>query len=156
MIETGSQAPDFSLETSDGVVSFSDFKGHKNVMLIFYPLDWTGTWSKEIPDLEANLGLFEDLDTQVLGVSIDTKHSHKNWAVSLGGVNFPLLSDWHPKGQMAKRYGVYSEEKGYSIRSTVIIDKQGIVRYSEAVEPGGRRYANELAEICSQVLWETM
>ena len=110
MIETGSQAPDFSLETSDGVVSFSDFQGHKNVMLIFYPLDWTGTWSKEIPDLEANLELFEDLDTQVLGVSIDTKHSHKNWAVSLGGVNFPLLSDWHPKGQMAKTYGVYRKK----------------------------------------------
>ena len=101
--------------------------------------------------METNLGLFKDLDTQVLGVSIDTKHSHKNWAASMGGVNFPLLSDWHPKGEMSKSYGVYSEEKGYSIRSTVIIDKQGIVCYSQTIEPGNRRYASELAEICRQL-----
>ena len=101
--------------------------------------------------MEANLGLFKDLDTQVLGVSIDTKHSHKNWASSMGGVHFPLLSDWHPKGEMSKRYGVYSEEKGHSIRSTVIIDKQGIVCYSQTIEPGNRRYASELAEICRQL-----
>jgi len=112
MIQIGSQAPDFSLATSEGPVSLCDYRGYRNVMLIFYPLDWTGTWSKEIPDLEANLGLFKDLDTQVLGVSIDTKHSHKNWAASMGGVSFPLLSDWHPKGEMGKSYGVYSEEKG--------------------------------------------
>ena len=70
----------------------------------------------------------------------------------MGGVSFPLLSDWHPKGEMGKSYGVYSEEKGFTVRSTVIIDKQGIVRYSQAVEPGGRRHATELAEICRKVL----
>ena len=70
----------------------------------------------------------------------------------MGGVSFPLLSDWHPKGEMGKSYGVYSEEKGFTVRSTVIIDKQGIVRYSQAIEPGGRRHATELAEICRKVL----
>ena len=70
----------------------------------------------------------------------------------MGGVSFPLLSDWHPKGEMGKSYGVYSEEKGYTIRSTVIIDKGGIVRYSQSVKPGDRRHAKELADICGKVL----
>ena len=70
----------------------------------------------------------------------------------MGGVSFPLLSDWHPKGEMGKSYGVYSEEKGFTVRSTVIIDKGGIIRYSQAVEPGGRRHAKELADICRKVL----
>ena len=73
---------------------------------------------------------FNEADTQVLGVSIDSKHSHKNWAESLGGVSYPLLQDFHPKGAMAISYGNYLENKGYIARSTVIVDKKGIVRYS--------------------------
>ena len=100
MIEVGNPAPEFKLHGTTGEISLANFKDRMNVILVFYPLDWTGTWSKEIPDLEANLSLFEKLDTQVLGVSIDTKHSHKNWAESLGGISFPLLSDWHPTSSM--------------------------------------------------------
>ena len=85
-------------------------------------------------------------------MSIDSKHSHKNWAESLGGISFPLLSDWHPKGRMASDFGVYSEEKGFTLRSTVIIDKDGVVRWSEPVPPGERRYATELVDVCRKAL----
>ena len=85
---------------------------------------------------------FNAVDTQVLGVSVDSKHSHKNWAESLGGVSYPLLEDFHPKGLMATSYGTYLEDKGFTTRSTVIVDKQGLVQYS--VMANGERVISEL------------
>ena len=92
---------------------------------------------------------FNEADTQVLGVSIDSKHSHKNWAVSLGGVSYPLLQDFHPKGAMAISYGNYLENKGYIARSTVIVDKNGIVRYS--VMADGERIISGLLAECKKI-----
>ena len=92
---------------------------------------------------------FKEADTQVLGVSIDSKHSHKKWAESLGGVSYPLLQDFHPKGSMATSYGTYLENKGFAARSTVIVDKQGSVRYS--VMADGERIISELLAECKKV-----
>jgi len=92
---------------------------------------------------------FKEADTQVLGVSIDSKHSHKKWAESLGGVSYPLLQDFHPKGSMATSYGAYLENKGFAARSTVIVDKQGSVRYS--VMADGERIIGELLAECKKV-----
>jgi len=92
---------------------------------------------------------FKAEDTQVLGISVDSKESHENWAKSLGGVSFPLLQDYHPKGAMAKSYGVYLEDKGYAARSTVIVDKKGIVRYSSNSE--GERNISELLKECIKI-----
>ena len=92
---------------------------------------------------------FNEVDTQVLGVSIDSKHSHKNWAESLGGVSFPLLQDFHPKGAMAISYGNYLENKGQIARSTVIVDKQGIVKYSAMAD--GERVISELLAECKNI-----
>ena len=150
MITIGSEAPDFKLESQfDVEYTLSQFKGVKNVMLVFYPLDWTYTWSKEIPKIESMIDRFNEADTQVLGVSIDSKHSHKNWAESLGGVTFPLLQDFHPKGAMAISYGNYLEDKGKIARSTVIVDKQGIVRYASLAD--GERIISELLAECKKI-----
>ena len=150
MIAVGSDAPDFKLDSQfDTEYTLSKFKGSKNVMLFFYPLDWTYTWSKEIPKIESIIGRFIEVDTQVLGVSIDSKHSHKNWAESLGGVSFPLLQDFHPKGAMAISYGNYLENKGKIARSTVIVDKQGIVRFSAMAD--GERIISELLAECKNI-----
>ena len=92
---------------------------------------------------------FKEADTQVLGVSIDSKHSHKYWAESLGGVSYPLLQDFHPKGAMSTSYGAYLENKGFAARSTVIVDKQGSVRYS--VMADGERIIGELLAECKKV-----
>ena len=92
---------------------------------------------------------FNAVDTQVLGVSVDSKHSHKNWAESLGGVSYPLLQDFHPKGSMATSYGTYLEDKGFTTRSTVIVDKQGLVQYS--VLANGERGISELLAECKKV-----
>ena len=92
---------------------------------------------------------FNAVDTQVLGVSVDSKESHENWAKSLGGVTFPLLQDYHPKGSVAKSYGVYLDDKGYSARSTFIVDKKGIVRYS--VKADGERDISILLTECEKI-----
>ena len=92
---------------------------------------------------------FNAVDTQVLGVSVDSKHSHKNWAESLGGVSYPLLQDFHPKGSMATSYGTYLGDKGFTTRSTVIVDKKGLVQYS--VLANGERVISELLVECKKV-----
>jgi len=152
MIAVGSAAPDFKLDSQfDTEYSLSQFKGNKNVMLVFYPLDWTPTWSREIPGIESMIDQFKAADTQVLGVSIDSKYSHDNWAKSLGGISYPLLQDFEPKGGMAKAYGAYLADKGITDRATVIIDKQGVVQYSVGVGPGGERDISALLAECQQV-----
>ena len=92
---------------------------------------------------------FKAADTQVLGVSIDSKESHDNWAKSLGGISYPLLQDYHPKGSMATSYGTYLENKGFAARSTVIVDKQGSVRYSGMAN--GERDISALLAECKKV-----
>ena len=73
---------------------------------------------------------FERYDAQVLGISVDSVPSHVAFAKSLGGIErYPLLADFHPKGEVSKKYGVYIDEKGHCERAIVIVDKQGIVRY---------------------------
>jgi alkyl hydroperoxide reductase subunit AhpC len=94
--------------------------------------------------LEALKEEFKASDTQVMGVSVDSRFSHDNWAKSCGGVSFPLLQDFHPKGEMAKKYGVFLEDRGITDRATVIIDKQGVVRYAKSVTPAGERNPKEL------------
>ncbi len=97
------------------------------------------------------LGEFERANTQVLGVSVDSNYSHDNWAKSLGGVTFPLLADFHPKGAVAQKYGLYLAEKGITDRATVIIDKNGIVRYAVSVTPAGKRNPKDLLVECEKV-----
>ena len=94
---------------------------------------------------------FEAANTQVMGISVDSIHSHANWAAGLGGVSFPLLADFHPKGEMARSYGTYLEEAGITDRATVIIDADGIVRHASSVSPKGKRDAAELAGLCEEI-----
>jgi alkyl hydroperoxide reductase subunit AhpC len=87
-----------------------------------------------MPSYEADLSRFADADTQVLGISIDSIPSHVAWAKSLGGVNYPLLADFEPKGAVAKSFGAYRAADGISERALFIIDKQGKVAYKDIHE----------------------
>lgn len=104
-----------------------------------------------MPGIESILDQFKAADTQVLGVSIDSRYSHENWANSLGGVSFPLLADFHPKGAMAKSFGIYLDDKGITDRATVIVDKEGMVRYAASVTPAGERNPKDLLAECQKV-----
>jgi hypothetical protein len=101
--------------------------------------------------VEALQERFLAANTQVLGVSIDSIYCHVNWAMSLGGISFPLLADFHPKGAVAKAYGLYLEDAGITDRATVIINADGVVRHVSSVTPSGKRDIAELAALCEGV-----
>ena len=101
----------------------------------------------ELRALQENLPRFAELDAQVLGISVDSVHSHGAFAEQLGGLDFPLLADFHPKGEMAQAYGVWREDRGYSRRAVFILDRQGIVRYRQVLDRG----APEVEELLNVV-----
>jgi glutaredoxin-related protein len=104
-----------------------------------------------VPALEALQDRFRAAHTQVLGVSVDSIHSHANWARDLGGISFPLLSDFEPKGAVARAYGLYLEKPGITDRATVWIDAAGVVRHASSVGPGGERDIAELAALAERL-----
>jgi len=104
-----------------------------------------------VPGVEAFLPRFRAAHTQVLGVSIDSIHCHANWARDLGGVSFPLLADFQPKGAVAQSYGLYLADAGITDRGTVLIDSSGSARHASSVTPAGQRDIEELAALCEQV-----
>jgi glutaredoxin len=101
-----------------------------------------------VPAAQALLPRFRAAHTQVLGVSVDSLYSHANWARALGGISFPLLSDFQPKGAMAAAYGLYLDGPGITDRATVLIDSGGSARHASSVGPGGERSIEELAALC--------
>lgn len=104
-----------------------------------------------MPDIESKIDQFKAADTQVLSISIDSRFSHENWASSIGGISYPLLADFHPKGAAAEAYGLYLADKGVTDRATVIIDKEGVVQYAKSVGLDGLRSADDLLAECQKV-----
>jgi peroxiredoxin (alkyl hydroperoxide reductase subunit C) len=135
-LEVGAQAPEFVLKDQNNQeVHLSDLRGKKHVLLVFYPLAFSGTCQGELDELRDNLGDFQNDDVQVLAISVDSAYSHKVWA-EREGFDFPLLADFWPHGEVAYAYGVFNRDKGYANRGTFLIDRDGIIRYAEMNEPG--------------------
>lgn len=129
MLKIGDPAPDFTLQAHiERTVTLSQFHGRKNVVLAFFPLAWTPVCSEQIPSYQAEKDRFATLNTQVLGISIDSLFSHQAWAETLGGIEYPLLSDFWPHGAVAEKYGVMTRD-GHTERAIFVIDRQGIIRY---------------------------
>jgi peroxiredoxin (alkyl hydroperoxide reductase subunit C) len=138
-IEVGAQAPDFVLKDQNNQeVRLSDFRGSKNVLLVFYPLAFTGTCQGELCAIRDHFNDFVNDTTQVLSVSVDSPYAHKVWAIEQG-YEFPLLADFWPHGGVAQAYGVFNDERGFANRGTFIIDRDGVVRYAEMNLPGEAR-----------------
>ena len=130
-IAVGQTAPDFSLKDQyDKDVKLSDFAGKKNVVLVFYPLDWSPVCTNEHACLVNDMKRFETLDAAVLGVSVDSAWSHKAYAEKMG-IRYSLLADFNPRGAMADKYGVYLAEKGITGRAIVIVGKDGKVAWAK-------------------------
>lgn len=138
-LAVGAEAPDFTLpDYNKEQVSLSDFRGKKNVLLVFYPFAFSGVCQGELCQVRDDLSDFQNDDVQVLGVSVDTPFSLKAWA-NEQNYTFPLLSDFWPHGETAKAYGVFNEKAGMANRGTFLIDREGKVRFAEANEPGEAR-----------------
>jgi peroxiredoxin len=127
-LPVGMKAPDLTLrDANDKPVSLSQFHG-KNVVLVFYPLDWSPACSDQLSLYQSDLAEFEKYNTQVIGISVDSIYSHGAWS-SVRGITFPLLSDFNPKGEVANRYHVLRHSSGFSDRALFVIDPQGIIRF---------------------------
>jgi peroxiredoxin len=128
-IAVGQTAPDFNLKDQyDKEVKLSDFAGKKNVLLMFYPLDWSPVCTREHACFVSDMKKFETLDAEVLGVSVDSAWSHKAYAEKMG-IKYSLLADFQPRGAMADKYGAYLPEKGITGRAIVIVNKDGKVAW---------------------------
>jgi peroxiredoxin len=129
MIAPGSPAPDFRLPDQDGnKVSLGDFRG-RTVVLVFYPADFSPVCTDQLSVYQEVLSELESRDVQLLGISVDGAYCHKAFQSHLN-LSFPLLADFHPKGEVAKAYGVWSEEFGVSGRALVMIGPDGTVDWS--------------------------
>ncbi|GGL98159.1 MULTISPECIES: peroxiredoxin [Micromonospora] len=138
-IEVGAEAPDFVLKDQNNQeVRLSDFRGKRTVLLVFYPLAFTGVCSGELCEVRDNLNEYVNDDVQVLTVSVDSVYTHKVWAEK-EGYQFPLLADFWPHGAVAQAYQVFNEVAGIANRGTFVIDKAGVVRFAEMNMPGEAR-----------------
>ena len=128
-VDVGSVAPNFTLKDQNNQdVSLADFKGDRNVVLVFYPLTFTGVCQGELCSIRDDIGSYQNDDVQVLAVSVDSVFAHKVWA-DQQGYTFPLLADFWPHGAVAESYGVFNADRGIAVRGTFVIDKTGVVRY---------------------------
>jgi peroxiredoxin len=129
-LETGAPAPDFTLRDQHGqTVTLSSFVGEKAVVLVFYPFAFSGVCTGELCEIRDNLPTFESEEVQLLAVSCDPMFALRAFA-DQDGLTFPLLSDFWPHGAVSSAYGVFDEARGCSQRSTFIIDRDGILRWS--------------------------
>ena len=138
-IETGQKAPELVLrDTEKNIVKLSDLQG-KNVVLLFFPLAFTGVCTKELCSVRDNIGMYNGLDAEVFGISVDSLYSLKKFKEEQT-LNFTLLSDFNKEASTlyGTIYETFSNDmKGVSKRSAFVIDKDGIVRYAEVLENAG-------------------
>jgi alkyl hydroperoxide reductase subunit AhpC len=144
MVKVGEKAPVFSLEGTKGQFNLEAQKG-KWTVLFFYPLDFTFVCPTEVTGFSNKIEEFTKANADVVGVSIDSVHSHYAWIKSLGGLNYPLLSDIHKA--VSKAYDVLIEDKGYALRGTFIIDPELKVRFMQVNDASVGRSIEETLRI---------
>ena len=136
-LEVGDQAPDFTLKDQNNQAwTLSELRGDRNVLVVFYPLAFSGICTGELDQLRDNLAEFADV--QVLAVSVDSGYTLKAWS-DQQGYDFPLLSDFWPHGKVAQDYGVFNDKAGMANRGTFLVDTDGVIRFAEMNQPGEAR-----------------
>jgi mycoredoxin-dependent peroxiredoxin len=139
VLEVGSEAPDFTLRDQDQQpVSLSDFRDRKNVLLVFFPLAFTGVCQGELDEIRDHLPEYENDTVQTIAISVGPPPTHKVWAAE-SGFTFPVLSDFWPHGEVAQSYGVFNDKAGFPNRGTFVVDKSGIITFAEMKQPGEAR-----------------
>lgn len=157
-IRVGSPAPDFELPSSElgdngkpgRPIRLSDYRGKRVVVLAFYPLDFSPVCSVENACFQKTAHRYEQADAQVLGISVDSAWTHAAFAKELG-LGYPLLADFHPKGEVARKYGLYLEESGITARATVVIGKDGLVKMVQVQQIPEPRSGPKLLEFLEKL-----
>mgnify|MGYP002838966697 CR=1 FL=1 len=132
MINVGQPAPNFTLvDQNRQKVTLSQFRMSKNVVLSFHIYSFTSGWTDQVSSFRAANPKFEEQDTQVLGISTDASATQNAFSTTMGNITYPLLSDFYPHGEVAQRYGVFNDEQGTPFRAVILIDKQGVIRFTQ-------------------------
>ena len=150
-LEIGEAAPDFTLRDQFGQdVRLSSYRGEKAVALVFYPFAFSGVCTSEMAGIRARLAQLLTFGSEVLAISCDPVYSLRAFADS-DGLNFPLLSDFWPHGEVSRDYAVFDERAGHPLRSSYVVDREGIIRWSVHSAPGVARdldeHVRELAQL---------
>lgn len=136
-IEIGKEAPDFTLEDQDGEeFTLRDYTERTKVLLSFHPLAGTSVCAEQMKSLDNNMRKFQELNTVPIGISVDPVPSKKLWAEKLGLKDLRILSDFWPHGKVAKKYGLFMEEEGFSKRANVLMDEDQTVIFSKVYKMG--------------------
>jgi mycoredoxin-dependent peroxiredoxin len=150
-LEIGSPAPDFELRDQHGqAVSLASYRGRRTVVVMFYPFAFSRVCSGELGAVRDDLSRFVSDDVQLLAVSCDPMFSLRAFAEQ-DGLTFPLLSDFWPHGAVAETYGVFNERRGCADRSTFIVDKQGVLRWSVHNAMPDARDLEQQAKVLAEV-----
>lgn len=137
--QVGQLAPNFTLrDQNNEEVTLADFRGKQAVLIIFYPLAFTGICTGELEHVRDELDTFQNDDVQIVTVSVDSAYAHKIFS-EREGFEFPLLSDFWPHGAVAQAYGAFNDQAGIANRGTFLVDRDGIVRFTEMNGPGEGR-----------------
>lgn len=150
ILEKGTPAPDFELSaTPDQKLKRSDFLG-KNLILVFYPADWSPVCGDQVALYNEMLSIFRKHNADILGISVDSAWCHDAFMADRK-LHYPLLADFHPKGEISKAYGAYNDENGTSKRALFVIDKDGIIQWSylspDGINPGADGIIDALEEL---------
>src|SRR5436190_1107744 len=152
-LPAGTAAPDFALKsTPDQTVKLSEFRG-RPVVLAFYPADWSPVCGDQMTLYNEMLSEFQEFGAEILGISVDGAWCHAAFCRDRK-LHFPLLADFEPKGEVARRYGVYRQSDGTSERALFVIDAEGIIHWSYVspvgVNPGAGGILAALEELQGQ------
>jgi peroxiredoxin len=144
----GGQAPDFTLRDQFGQdVTLSSYRGRKAVAILFYPYAFSGVCTGEMAGIRDRLDEFMTFGTEVLAISCDPIYSLRAFA-DQDGLNFPLLSDFWPHGEVCRAYDVFDEAKGAAQRSSYVIDREGVLRWAvHNANPQGRDLDEHLRQL---------
>ncbi len=138
-VEAGQQAPDFDLQVDKETrARLQDFRGEKNVLLVFHPFAFTGICEAEACDIEDNLERYQAADTEVVFVSCDAWPARQAWKKELGH-HYTFASDFWPHGAAAQAYGIFNDALGVSTRGSFLIGKDGVVKWALVHDLGDRR-----------------
>jgi len=134
-LPAGTKSPEFNLAAPSGqAISLMDYRDQP-VILAFYPADWSPVCGDQMSLYNEALPIFEEYNAQLLGISVDGRWSHQAYTADRN-LKFPLLADFEPKGEIARRYGVYDYGAGLSQRGLFVIDSQGVIQWSYVSPPG--------------------
>jgi peroxiredoxin len=152
-LEAGAAAPGWELKsTPDQTVRLTDFRG-RNLIMAFYPADWSPVCTDQMALYNEILAEFKRLNAELVGISIDHAWCHNAFAASRN-LHFPLLADFHPKGEVGRRYGVYDDATGMEERALFVVDGDGVIRWSYVspigVNPGADGILTALEQLSAQ------